>query len=92
MSTKKYTARNALTLKKKCELIDEAKKKPKIGSRALAEKFGCGKTQVNKILANQETILQQYEANVSTDCILLCKDLGHVSLVKLINLFTSGIH
>ena len=47
MSTKK---RNTVTLKKKCELIDVAKKNPHLGSRALAEKFGCGKTQVNTIL------------------------------------------
>ena len=50
MSSKKK-GRNALTLKEKCELIDIAKKNPHLSSRALAEKFGCGKTQVTKILS-----------------------------------------
>jgi hypothetical protein len=54
-------------------LIDVAKKNPQLGSRALAEKFGCGKTQVNKILSKRERILEQYEANVSSDCVLLGK-------------------
>ena len=72
MSTKKK-ARNMLTLKKKCELIDMAKKNPHLSSRALAEKFGCGKTQVNKILSKRESILEQYESNVSSDCVQLRK-------------------
>ena len=46
----KAKARNALTLKKKRELIDFANKNPRLGSRALVEKFGCGKTQVNRII------------------------------------------
>ena len=71
MSTKK--ARNSLTLKKKCELIDVAKKNPKLSSRALAARFGCGKTQVTKILSNKESIVEQFESNVSKDCILLSK-------------------
>ena len=45
MSTKKKT-RNTLTLKKKCEFIDFVSKNPQLSSRALAEKFGCRKTQV----------------------------------------------
>ena len=71
MSTKK--ARNSLTLKKKCELIDFAKKNLKLSSRALAARFGCGKTQVTKILSNKESLVEQFESNVSKDCILLNK-------------------
>lgn len=72
MSSKKKT-RNALALKTKCELIDFAKKNPHLSSRTLAEKFGCGKTQVNKILSNKESLLEQFESNVSSDCVLLRK-------------------
>ena len=50
-----------------------AKKNPYLGSRALAEKFGCGKTQVNKILSKRESIIEQYESNVSNDSVLLGK-------------------
>ena len=71
MSTKK--ARNSLTLKKKCALIDVAKKNPQLSSRALAARFGCGKTQVTKILSNKESLVEQFESNVSKDCILLSK-------------------
>ena len=72
MSTKKK-ARNSLTLQKKCELIELAKRTPQIGSRALAEKFGCGKTQVTTILAKRESLVEQYESNVSNSCVLLSK-------------------
>ncbi len=72
MSAKKFS-RNALCLKKKCELIDVAKKNPQLSSRTLAERFGCGKTQVNTMLANKESIVEQYESNVSNDYILLRK-------------------
>ena len=68
MSTNK--ARNTLTLKRKCELIDVAKENPHLSSRALAEKFGCGKTQVTKILPKRESLV---ESNVSNDCVLLSK-------------------
>ena len=50
MATKK--ARNILTLKRKCELID-------VASRALAEKFGCGKTKITKILSKRESLVEQ---------------------------------
>ena len=63
MSTKK--TRNTLTPKKKCELIEFANKNPQLSSRTLAEKFGCGKTQVTKILSKKESLVAQYESNVS---------------------------
>ncbi len=69
MSAKK-SSRNALSLKKKYELIDVAKKNPQLSSRTLAERFGCSKTQVDTILANKESIVEQYKSN---DCILLRK-------------------
>ena len=72
MSTKKK-GRHALTLKEKCQLIDVAKKNPHLSSRALAEKFRCGKMQVTKILSKKESLVEQYESNVSRDCVLLSK-------------------
>ena len=81
MSTKKK-ARKTLTLKQKCELIDVAKKNPHLGSSALAEKFGCGKMQVNTILSKRESIIEQYESNVSMTVFCWAKGLVHVSLLK----------
>ena len=80
MSTNK--ARSTLTLRKKCKLIDIAKKNPQLSSRVLAARFGCGKTQFtcmrllaqkNTILSKKESLLEQYESNVSKDCVLLSK-------------------
>ena len=73
MSSKK--TKNTLTLKRKCELIDLANKNPALSSRSLAEKFGCGKTQINRILSNKESlhVLEQFKPNVSSDCVLLRK-------------------
>ena len=89
MSTKK--ARNTLTLKRKCELIDVAKKNPHLSSRALAEKFGCGKTQVTRILSKRESLVEQYESNVSNDCVLLSKRSRPCEFAEIKNPFTSGI-
>ena len=72
MSTKKK-GRHALKLKEKCQLIDVAKKNPHLSSRALAKKFRCGKTQVTKILSKKESLVEQYESNISRDCVLLSK-------------------
>ena len=58
MSSGKRT-RNALSLKKRYELIEMSRKNPHLTSRILAAKFECGKTQVNTILAKQESIREQ---------------------------------
>ena len=89
MSTKK---RNTVTLKKNCELIDVAKKNPHQGSRTLAEKFGCGKTQVNTILSKRESILEQREVNVSNDSVRLGKRTRTCQFAEIMNPFSSGIH
>ena len=72
MSSGKRT-RNALSLKKKYELIEMSRKNPRLTSRILAEKFECGETQVNTMLTKQESIREQYESNISSDSILLGK-------------------
>ena len=65
--------RNALSLKNKYKLIEMSRKNPHLTSRILAEKFECGKTQVNTILAKQESISEQYKSNISSDSVLLGK-------------------
>ena len=50
-----------------------SRKNPHLTSRILAEKFECGKTQINTILAKQESIREQYESNISNDSVLLGK-------------------
>ena len=72
MFTKKNTWKS-LTLKKKCELIDVAKNNLQLSSRALAVRFGCGKIQVTKVLSYKESLVEQFELNVSKDCTLMSK-------------------
>ena len=55
--------RNELSLKKKVEVIECAKKNPNVGSRKLASLFECGKTQIQTILRKQETIMADFEKN-----------------------------
>ena len=76
MSSGKRT-RNALSLKKKYELIEMSRKNPHLTSRILAEEFEFGKTQIKTILAKQESIREQYESNISSDSVLLGKRSRH---------------
>ena len=57
-----------LSLETKVKVINEAKSGSKfdVNVRSLAEKFGCGKTQISDILKNKESILSAYESNAST--------------------------
>ena len=56
--------RNCLTLKKKVEVINYAKKNPLVNIRDLGV-FRCGKTQIARILKNQDSLLSMYESNAS---------------------------
>ena len=58
--------------------------KNNMSSKALAEKFRCGITQVTntRILSKKESLVEQYESNISSDCVLLSKWLDYVSLPK----------
>ena len=47
-----------LTLEKKVELIKHA---PGHSLRSLETIFGCGKTQISKVLKNKESILAEYQ-------------------------------
>ena len=41
-----------------------------MAARALAEKFGCGRSQINSILKNKESIIELYESNMSSTSVL----------------------
>ena len=57
--------RVCLPLKKKIEVIQEAKRRPKVSVRELAEQFVCGKTQIARILKNKEALMSEVESNRS---------------------------
>lgn len=42
-----------------------------VSARKIAEKFQCGKTQINSILLKKDEIIEDYEANVSNSIKLL---------------------
>ena len=48
-----------LSLEKKVEVIKHTEKNPGCSLRSLEAIFGCGKTQVGKILKNRESILAE---------------------------------
>ena len=58
--------RHYLTLEKKVELIKFFQKNPGTSVRSLGEQFGCGRTQVGKILKSRESLLALYESNASS--------------------------
>ena len=60
-SSKARGNRSCLNLSKRVELIH--RENPKLGVRKLAEKFGCGKTQVAGIIKDEENIMKEWESN-----------------------------
>lgn len=54
-----------LSLQEKVKVIQEYEAN-KGSVRSLAEKFGCGKTQISDLLKDKESILSAYESNAST--------------------------
>ena len=60
----------ALSLKEKYDVIETSKKNPGMAVRALAAKFGCGRSQINSILENKESIIELYESNRSSTSVL----------------------
>ena len=63
MSLSTQKQRVHLSLKKKVEVITTAEKNRTLSLKALGEIFGCGKTQIGKILKNKDGVLASYEAN-----------------------------
>ena len=55
-------ARKELTLAERVQVIEYAQNNPGVGLRSIAERFRCGRTQIQKILSQKETILMDYAA------------------------------
>ena len=55
--------RNTLCLADKIKVIEYAKQNPSAGTRKIAEVFECGRTQIQTIMNNQESITRDYETN-----------------------------
>ena len=55
-----------LSLEKKVDLIRHVQSNPSQSLRSLETIFGCGKTQICKVLKNKESILAEYQSNASS--------------------------
>lgn len=64
--------RNDLSLKMKYKVIKTVEREQTIGSRKLAETFQCGRTQIQTILKNKDTIKDLYQSN-ATDKLAQCR-------------------
>lgn len=62
--------RRAISLKEKYDIIETSKKNPGMAARALAAKFDCGRSQINSVLKNKESIIELYESNMSSTSVL----------------------
>ena len=62
-STSKSVSRKELTLQQRVDVIKYSKSHPGVGSRAIAQLFSCGRTQIQKILNEKEAILTDFETN-----------------------------
>ena len=63
MSTTGKQKRQELDLKTRFEVIKYNQENPQDSTTKLAEKFHCGKTQIQRILQKKEEILKAFEAN-----------------------------
>ena len=55
--------RKDFTVSEKVQVIEWKKENPNASERAIAEKFDCGKSQIQSILAKRTEILDEYSAN-----------------------------
>lgn len=67
MSTTGKRKLQELDLKTRFEVIKYSQENPQDSTRKLAEKFHCGKTQIQRILQKKEEILKAFEANSSSN-------------------------
>lgn len=56
--------RKCLDLSQKVAVLEFPKEPPSLGSRKIVDQFGTGKTQIQDILQNKESIIALYESNV----------------------------
>ena len=62
-----------------------------VGIRKLAERFGCGKTQICTILKNKEKIVELYLSNASGEQCKADKDFVSQSILSSMKLYMAGI-
>ena len=55
--------RKELTLQEKVEVIEFKNKNPATALRQIADKFQCGKTQIQSILRDQQNLLDKFTAS-----------------------------
>ena len=67
MSSDCKRKRQELDLKKRFEVIRFKEANPQVSARKVAEKFKCGKTQIQSILLKKDEIVMDFEANVSSN-------------------------
>ena len=67
MSSKGKRKRQELDLKTRYEVIKFSDANPQESTRKLAEKFSCGRTQIQRILLKRVEIVAAFEANASSD-------------------------
>ena len=72
MDKSRSKGRVELSLEDKVKLIKKYENQ-KIGHRALAQEFGCGKTQVQTVLKRKREFLDAYEENVNPSTKRLCR-------------------
>ena len=82
--------RNDLSLKMKYEVVRTAEREPTVGSRKLAETFQCGRTQIQIILKNKDSIKALYESNPMTSYPNVGKEQENRSMLPLMRLCTNG--
>ena len=75
-----------LTLKQCVEVIRYQKSHSKEGTRILAERFGCGRIQIQSIFKAKEEILKDFEKNGSEER----RGIEKLNFRTLMMLFTNG--
>ena len=67
MSASSKRKREELDLKTRYDIIQFSRANPRESTRKFAEKFNCGRTQIQVILKKKDEILKNYEANCSSN-------------------------
>ena len=61
-----FKKRVCLPLKKRTEVLQEAKRHPKVTIRELTQLFQCRETEVTSVLKNKEKLWSKFESNSSS--------------------------
>ena len=80
-STAGKRKRQEFDLKTRFEVIQFCDANPNVGKRKVAEKFECGKTQIQNNLQKREEIVKDFESNVSCKT-KRCRGANHDEIEK----------